>query len=85
MTWLALTVLSCVVIVRATSVVQQRAHLQEAADAIALGAVQHSTESLRHLAQLNGVELISVSRTDSQVRVEVSSSYGTAVSTASGM
>lgn len=61
----------------------QRAKLQEAADALALGALQHSNESLSALANVSGVALISVTRSENSVRVEVKSTYGSAFSEAS--
>lgn len=75
--------MSCSVVIRATHVVMQRAKLQEAADALALGALQHSDESLKGLSNMAGVAILSVSRSEDSVHIEVHGAYGTAFSEAS--
>ena len=78
-TWIALTVVCCSVIVLATSFVQQRAHLQEAADAIALAAVS-SDQCAHDLANTFHVKIRTISRQERLVNVAVFNSFGTATS-----
>ena len=79
--WIAITVVCCSLIVRATWVVQQRAYLQEAADTIALAALK-TPNALSSLAERFHVSILSVERSGNDVSVEVGSSFGSAVSTA---
>lgn len=70
------------VIVHAASVVQQRAHVQEAADAIALAAVSHHINTVQELARQWHVMIRVMECHDNTVHVEVESGIGRATSSA---
>ena len=80
--WLGFTALSISVMVHATSVVLQRAHLQASADAVALALASRNEAAAQQMASHNKVTIVSAQWLDNMVTVIVASSAATATAQA---
>ena len=80
--WLGFTALSISVMVHATSVVLQRAHLQASADAVALALASRNEAAAQQMASHNKVTIVSAQWLDNMVTVIVASSAETATAQA---
>ena len=80
--WLGFTALSISVMVHATSVVLQRAHLQASADAVALALASRNEAAAQQMASHNKVAIVSAEWTNNKVTVIVASSAETATAQA---
>ena len=80
--WLGFTALSISVMVHATSVVLQRAHLQASADAVALALASRNEAAAQQMASHNKVTIVSAEWLDNMVTVIVASSAETATAQA---
>ena len=80
--WLVVTACGLASIGRATVVVQHRAEVQTYADAVALAAVSHGSNAARQFATSLHVHVMSLTRTDNSVTVQVTAHHRVATATA---